>query len=82
MPLYMRKDSHGYKFVRLVPTELRAQLGKANFIKRLGRDYGKAKTACAEFAVETNRLLAEARNHQANQDAVGMFLKRNVRTRL
>lgn len=38
MPLYMRKDVHGYKFVRPIPKNLRDHLGKANFIKRLGPD--------------------------------------------
>lgn len=59
MPLYMRKDENGYKFVRPIPKELKALLDdKANFIKRLGRDYKKAKIACAEFTVETNERLA------------------------
>lgn len=39
MPLYMRKDDHGYKFVCPIPQDLRDQLGKASFIKRLGPDY-------------------------------------------
>ncbi len=82
MPLYMRKDSHGYKFVRPIPKILRGLLGQANFIKRLGRDYRKAKTACAEFTVETDRQLAEARAQQANQDSVDAFLKQDARTRL
>lgn len=83
MPLYMRKDENGYKFVRPIPKELKALLDdKANFIKRLGRDYKKAKIACAEFTVETNERLAEARGKQGNQDALTTFLNRDARTRL
>ncbi|WP_112184183.1 hypothetical protein [Ralstonia sp. GX3-BWBA] len=81
MPLYMRKDAHGYKFVRPIPKGLRGQLGQANFIKRLGRDYRKAKTACAEFTVETDRQLAEARALQANEDAQDTFQNQDARTR-
>ncbi|ARL97298.1 hypothetical protein [Burkholderia pseudomallei] len=82
MPLYMRKDDYGYKFVRPIPQNLRGLLGQTNFIKRLGRDYRKAKTACAEFTVETDRQLAEARAQLANQNSIDTFLKQNARTRL
>jgi len=82
MPLYMRKDVHGYKFVRPIPQDLRDQLGKANFIKRLGPDYRKAKTVCAELTVETDRLLAVARNQQDQGDAKEAFLKLNAWKRL
>ncbi|CAG9165236.1 hypothetical protein LMG23992_00380 [Cupriavidus laharis] len=82
MPLYMRKDDYGYKFVRPIPKELRGHLGLANFIKRLGRDYRKAKTACAELTVDTNRQLAEARAKLANQNSVDAFLKQDARARL
>ncbi|MFJ1260614.1 DUF6538 domain-containing protein [Cupriavidus sp. CuC1] len=82
MPLYMRKDEYGYKFVRPIPKKLQAHLGKANFIDRLGRDYRKAKAACAELTVETNRQLAEARAKQANENSVDAFLKQDARARL
>ncbi|WP_247350741.1 DUF6538 domain-containing protein [Ralstonia pseudosolanacearum] len=82
MPLYMRKDDHGYKFVRPIPKDLRDQLGQANFIKRLGRDYRKAKITCAEFTVETDRQLAEARAQQANQTGIDAFLSQDALTRL
>lgn len=82
MPLYMRPDKYGYKFVRPIPKELQAELGQANFIKRLGRDYPKAKATCAEYTVETNRLLAEARNKLAGLGAVDVYLSQNARTRL
>ena len=64
--LYMRKDDHGYKFVRPIPKQLQSQLGQANFIKRLGPDYRKAKIACAELTVETDRKLEAARVQQGN----------------
>jgi hypothetical protein len=83
MPLYMRKDENGYKFVRPIPKELKALLDdKANFIKRLGRDYKKAKIDCAEFTVETNERLAEARGKQGKQDGLTTFLNQDARTRL
>lgn len=43
MPTYMRKDDHGYRFLRPIPQDLRPLFKKANFVKRLGRDYKKAK---------------------------------------
>lgn len=82
MPLYMRKDDHGYKFVCPIPQDLRDQLGKASFIKRLGPDYRKAKTVCAEFTVETDRLLAAARSQQDQGNAKEAFLKLNAWKRL
>lgn len=82
MPLYMRKDDNGYKFVRPIPKALQVPLGKANFIKRLGRDYRQAKIVYAEFAVETERLLAEARGQRATQNSVQAFLARDTGTRL
>ncbi|CAJ0777270.1 hypothetical protein LMG7141_00602 [Ralstonia condita] len=78
----MRKDDHGYKLVRPIPKDLRDQLGQANFIKRLGRDYREAKTACVKFTVETDRQLAEARAKRANQNSIDAFLKRDTQARL
>ncbi len=82
MPPYTRKDDHGYAFVRPIPEYLQDQLGKATFIKRFGPRHRTAKTACAELAVATNRLIAEARGPQAQQDAADVFLNQNAWTRL
>jgi integrase len=80
--LYMRKDEHGYKFVRPIPKNLQSEVGQANFIKRLGPDYRKARIACAEWTVATDRKLAEARALLANQDSLDTFLSQSSRTRL
>ncbi|MFZ7338272.1 DUF6538 domain-containing protein [Comamonas jiangduensis] len=64
MPTYMRKDDHGYRFLRPIPQDLRTLFKKANFVKRLGRDYKKAKGLCALLTVQTDRELAAARSNQ------------------
>ena len=32
MPTYMRKDDHGYRFLRPIPQDLRTLFKKANFV--------------------------------------------------
>ena len=82
MPLYMRKDEYGYKFVRPIPEKLRTHFDQANFIKRLGRDYRQAKITCAELAVETDRRLEAAKSGLANQDSIDAYFKLDAWKRL
>lgn len=58
MPLYMRKDAYGYRFLRPVPKDLIDHIGKANFVKRLGRSYKEARSLCDELTVQTDSELA------------------------
>ncbi len=82
MPTYMRKDDHGYRFLRPIPQDLRPRFAKANFVKRLGRDYKKAKELCALLTVQTDRELAAARSNQTQATSIGSFLKLPRKTRL
>ncbi len=82
MPTYMRKDDYGYRFLRPIPQDLRPLFQKANFVKRLGRDYKKAKELCALLTVQTDRELAAARSNQAQATSIDSFLKLPSKTRL
>lgn len=82
MPLYMRKTSHGYRFLRPVPQNLVAHLGRANFVKSLGKDYSEAKARCAELTVSTNGKLAEARAKQSQKNSVDAFFELDPNRRL
>lgn len=82
MPPYMRKDSHGYRFRRPIPKELVDFFDKANFVKRLGHDHKKARELCAELTVQTDKLLASARDHHARLDDIDAYLKHPRETRL
>ena len=75
MPTYMRKDDYGYRFLRPIPQDLRPLFKKANFVKRLGRDYKKAKELCALLTVQTDRELASARSNQKQVTSTDSFLK-------
>jgi len=57
MPTYMRKDEYGYRFLRPIPKDLAQRFGKANFVQRIGKNYKKAKSLCAELTVRTNRKI-------------------------
>lgn len=82
MPTYMRKDDYGYRFLRPIPQDLRPLFKKANFVKRLGRDYKKAKELCALLTVQTDRELAAARSNQKQVTSTDSFLKLPRETRL
>jgi len=82
MPTYMRKDKHGYKFVRPIPVELQDALDKANFLKRLGHDYRRAKIDLAEEVVKSDRELAEAKAKFADKNSLDAYIKRDPIERL
>lgn len=75
MPAYMRKDGHGYRFLRPIPKDLVQRFGKANFVKRLGKDYKQAKALCAELTVLTDRELAAARVACMESASLESYLK-------
>ncbi|MDA8454902.1 hypothetical protein M4R22_09015 [Acidovorax sp. GBBC 3334] len=81
MPLYMRLDSSGYRFVRPIPVDLQPFFGKKNFVWRLGRNPKEAKLACAERTLFTERALASARQNAAGQSGLDAFLRRDPSTR-
>lgn len=81
MPTYMRKDDYGYRFLRPIPQDLRPLFQKANFVKRLGRDYKKAKELCALLTVQTDRDLTAARSNQAEAASLESWFKQPRATR-
>lgn len=81
MPAYMRKDDHGYRFLRPIPQDLRPLFKKANFVKRLGRDYKKAKELCAVLTVQKDQEIAAARSNQAQATSIDSFLQLPRKTR-
>lgn len=81
MPTYMRKDDHGYRFLRPIPQDLRPRFQKSNFVKRLGRDYKKAKELCALLTVQTDHELATARSNQAEAASLEFWFKQPRATR-
>lgn len=81
MPLYMRLDSSGYRFVRPIPADLQPYFSKKNFVWRLGRNYKEAKSACAEHTLFTERALASAREKAAGGQGLEAFLRQDRWTR-
>lgn len=63
MPHYMTKSpaGTGYLFRRGVPADVRPVIGKREFKFVLGGDFRSASQRCRELAVETDRLIADAR---------------------
>ena len=82
MPLYMRLDSSGYRFVRPIPVELQPYFDKKNFVWRLGKDPKKAKLACAEYTLSTERALASARQKASGEKGLEAFLRQDSKTRI
>lgn len=74
MPPYMRKDSHGYKFVRPIPKKLHSIFNKANFIQRLGKNFSEAKRRCLELAVETQKKLDQALHKASSASSIDDYL--------
>lgn len=64
MPQYMFKSPQGvgYLFRRGVPADVREAIGKREFKHTLGGDYKASCKRCRELAVETDQLIAAARN--------------------
>lgn len=82
MPTYMRKNEHGYRFVRVIPKELTPYFDKVNFIYSLGRDYKAAKAACVARTAETEQKLTEARERHAQLSAIEAYFQRPLSERL
>jgi integrase len=72
MPQYMSKSpaGTGYLFRRGVPADVRPAIGKREFKFVLGGDFRSASQRCRELAVETDRLIADARASAAPQAVV------------
>ncbi|MCG9118872.1 hypothetical protein LH456_09710 [Laribacter hongkongensis] len=61
MPQYMSKRGGQFLFRRIIPEKFRKHFGKSVFKHSLGSDYKSACIQCREYAVETDRLLEQAR---------------------
>lgn len=82
MPLNMRKTPHGYQYRRVVPEDVRAQIGKREFKKSLGKDFLKAKSLLAALEVESNAAIDRARVAAENGRSIESYLKRSPDARL
>ena len=61
MPTYMQQISSGYRFRRIVPTELRPVLGQTAIIVSLGKDYTAACRRAREEAVLSDQRFDAAK---------------------
>lgn len=82
MPQNMRKTAHGFEYRRVVPSELRAQIGKREIKKSLGKDFRIAKEKLAELEVETNADFARARAATERNMSLEAYLSLHPSARL
>lgn len=86
MPQNVRKNPHGYNYLKAVPKDLQKALGKTVIKRTLGPHYEAAKAKAAILEAENTQLFARLRlsqRHQLTADkAVDAFWKKPPSARL
>lgn len=82
----LRKTSSGYVYLKTVPADLQATIGKTVIKKALGRQFTVAKAKWAELEAQSTKLFQTTRQQlalgQGTEDALDAFLKKHPAKRL
>ncbi|QYG08991.1 DUF6538 domain-containing protein [Janthinobacterium sp. PAMC25594] len=82
----LRKTQSGYVYLKTVPADLRAAIGKTVIKKALGRQFSVAKAMWAELESQSTKLFQTTRQQlalgQRTEGAVDAYLKKDSAKRL